>query len=78
MHETFTHCHNSCGFIGVSISAFCHARKSIKCDLSRDAKDVRKYFSLSVVMRIAFGMTLATFSLPTFNQNPNSVYSVNK
>lgn len=26
--------------------------------------EVRKYFSVSVVTRIAFGMTFATFSLP--------------
>lgn len=59
-----TDCHNSCGFIGLSIKAFCHKRKRITYALSRDANEVRKCFSVSVVMRIAFGITLATFSLP--------------
>lgn len=35
--------------------------------LSRDVNDVRKYFSDSVVTRIAFGITFATFSLPYFD-----------
>lgn len=62
--KMFTDCHSSCGFIGFSIKAFCHKRNKITYALSRDANDVRKYFSDSVVMRIAFGITLATFSLP--------------
>lgn len=59
-----THCHNSCGFMGVSISAFCHTRNNIKCVLSRAVNDVRKCFSVLVVNSIAFGITFATFSLP--------------
>lgn len=60
----FTDCQSSCGIIGFSIKAFCHKRNRITYALSREANDVRKNFSVSVVMRIAFGMTLATFSLP--------------
>lgn len=60
----FTDCQSSCGIIGLSINAFCHNRKRITYALSRDVNDVRKCFSESVLMRIAFGITLATFSLP--------------
>ena len=43
--------------------AFCHILNSIKYVLSLAVNDVKKYLSLSFEICMAFGITLAVFSL---------------